>query len=856
MESLVIRADASTQMGSGHLMRCLALGQAWKDAGGEVIFITTCQNEGLLQRLGQEGFTLHALAAPHPDLADWDSTMGIINTHPHAWLVLDGYHFDEVYQQRVKEAGHRLLVIDDMAHLKHYYADIILNQNLGSEKLCYSGEPDTCLLLGSRYVLLRREFFKWREWQREIPEVAQRVLVTLGGSDPDNITLKVIQALQKVDIPDLEATVVIGASNPHADTLETAVRKSKVPIGLICDTKNMPELMAQADVAISTAGITIWELLFLGTPSLIVILTDNQCYPAEQIDSQGAGKTMGWVESLSVEPLAREITSLLKDYDLRAKIRKNAKQIVDGRGSQRVLTFMQQKVGHKLKLRPVTLADYRLLWEWANDPLVRAVSFSSKPISWEDHVKWFGTQLSNLRCYYYILVGDNSAPIGQVRFNTSNGEAEINISISANFRGHGYGAEAIGMASKHLFQEASITRIYAHIKRGNTASINTFTKAGYKMAGTKIVKGHKASEMVLDKNKGGGSLKMNPIRIGSQYIGPGYATYIVAEISANHHQQYDEAAKLIQAAREAGADAVKLQTYTPDTLTIQSNKPEFRIGGGTPWNGKTLYELYTEAYMPWEWQPELKKIADDLGITLFSTPYDKTAVDFLEGMAVPAYKVASFEIVDIPLIEYIAGRGKPIIISTGMATLDEIDEAMKAARGAGASQIALLKCTSAYPAPPEEMNIRTIPGLAERFRLPVGLSDHTLDTGIPVAAVALGACIIEKHLTLSRSVPSLDSAFSLEPAEFKSMVAAIRVAEKALGEVRYEANGQEASSRSLRRSLFVVRNMKAGEIFTEENVRSIRPGYGLHPRHLKEIMGKRATCDIHKGTPLSWDLIT
>lgn len=497
MESLIIRADAGTRMGSGHLMRCLALGQAWQAAGGEVVFITACCNDGLLGRLRQEGFSLHTLAAPHPDPADWKYTKGILVTYPDAWLVLDGYHFDEVYQQRVKEAGHRLLVIDDMAQLKHYCADIVLNQNLGAELLHYCCQPDTYLLLGTRYVLLRREFLKWKDWQREIPEIANRVLVTLGGSDPDNHTLKVIQALQAVDIPALETTVVIGASNPHADTLEAAARQSRIPIDLIYNAANMAQLMSPADVAVATAGTTIWELLFLGIPSLVLATTDNQRYPAEQIESQGAGKTLGWAESLPVESLAREIALLLKDYGLRTELSRNARQVVDGRGAERALAFIRQKAGRKLGLRPVTLADCRRLWQWANDPLVRAASFSSEPVSWQEHLKWFGTQLSNLRCYYYILVNDEAAPIGQVRFDTANGEAEINISICSDCRGCGYGTRAITMASRHLFQVAAVNRICAHIKSDNSASISAFTRAGYKVAGNKTVNGCEASELVL-----------------------------------------------------------------------------------------------------------------------------------------------------------------------------------------------------------------------------------------------------------------------------------------------------------------------------------------------------------------------
>lgn len=350
--------------------------------------------------------------------------------------------------------------------------------------------------------------------------------------------------------------------------------------------------------------------------------------------------------------------------------------------------------------------------------------------------------------------------------------------------------------------------------------------------------------------------KFPRIEIGGRHIGHGCPVYIVAELSANHRQQFDEAIRLIEAAKEAGADAVKLQTYTPGTLTIKCNAPEFQIGGGTPWDGKTLYDLYAESYMPWEWQPKLKGMADDMGIDLFSTPFDKTAVDFLEKMGVPAYKVASFEIVDIPLIEYIASKGKPIIISTGMATLPEIDEAAQAARGAGASQIALLKCTSTSPAPPEEMNLRTVPYLAKKLGVPVGLSDHTLGIAVPVAAVALGACIIEKHFTLSRDTSSPDSAFSSDPEEFKAMVKAVRTAEKALGKISYKVSEQEAKMHVYRRSLFVVKDMRADEIFTEENVRSIRPGYGLHPRNLKNVLGRRASQDIRRGTPLGWELIS
>jgi N-acetylneuraminate synthase len=347
----------------------------------------------------------------------------------------------------------------------------------------------------------------------------------------------------------------------------------------------------------------------------------------------------------------------------------------------------------------------------------------------------------------------------------------------------------------------------------------------------------------------------NAFTINGRIIAPDQPTYIIAELSANHHQNFDEAVKLIHAAHEAGADAIKLQTYTPDTITIDCDNEYFQIHG-TIWDGRNLHDLYGEAYTPWDWQPRLKVIANELGMDLFSSPFDDTAVDFLEEMNVPAFKIASFENVDMGLLKKIARTGKPIIMSTGMATLAEIDEAVQTIRDAGGEQLALLKCTSAYPSPPEEMNLRTIPHLAEAFNVTVGLSDHTLGVSVPVAAVAMGARIIEKHFTLSRSTPGPDSAFSLEPQEFKAMVEAVRTTEQALGTVHYGVTPQDAKSRVFRRSLFVVQDMRAGEAFTHENVRSIRPANGLHTRHLDEIIGQRASQDIARGTPLAWGLVS
>ncbi|MBN2299073.1 MAG: pseudaminic acid synthase [Deltaproteobacteria bacterium] len=346
------------------------------------------------------------------------------------------------------------------------------------------------------------------------------------------------------------------------------------------------------------------------------------------------------------------------------------------------------------------------------------------------------------------------------------------------------------------------------------------------------------------------------IRIGNRKIGPGNPVYIIAEMSANHLGDFNKAIEILHAAKEAGADAVKLQTFTADTHTLDLKTPCFEVGGGTLWDGRYLYDLYRECSMPWEWQPKLKDIADDIGIDLFSAAVDPSGVEFLETMNVPAYKVTSFEIVDLHLIRCMAKTKKPIIISTGMASLSEIDDAVTAARDAGAKEIALLKCTSAYPAPCDEMNLRTIPHLSRLFNAPAGLSDHSMGLSAPVTAVTLGASIIEKHFTLSRNEPGPDSSFSMEPSEFTAMVQAIRETEKIIGEVRYTITDHERSSRKFRRSLFAVADIKKGDAFTETNIRSIRPADGLPPKYRDIILTKKASKAIAKGTPLSWDLVS
>lgn len=347
---------------------------------------------------------------------------------------------------------------------------------------------------------------------------------------------------------------------------------------------------------------------------------------------------------------------------------------------------------------------------------------------------------------------------------------------------------------------------------------------------------------------------MKTLEINGRKIGDGYPAYIIAEMSGNHAGSIERAKEIIRAAKEAGADCVKIQTYTPDTITIDCHNEYFHIEDGT-WEGENLYSLYGKAYTPWEWHEELKKEAERIGIDFFSTPFDNTSVDFLEKLGFSFYKIASFEMIDLPLLQYVASKGKPIIMSTGMGSIEEIEEAVEAIYKTGNKQLALMKCSSAYPAKVEEMNLTTIADMKERFQIPVGLSDHSMGSLSAEVAVAIGASIIEKHFCLGREIENPDASFSMTPEEFKQMTEAVRTVEKAKGIVDYGVEKQEETNIKFRRSLFVVEDIKAGEIFTGKNVRSIRPGYGMKPKFLPEVLGKRALVDIKRGEPLKPEMI-
>jgi N-acetylneuraminate synthase len=344
----------------------------------------------------------------------------------------------------------------------------------------------------------------------------------------------------------------------------------------------------------------------------------------------------------------------------------------------------------------------------------------------------------------------------------------------------------------------------------------------------------------------------NTVQIAGRRIGPDYEPYVVCELSGNHNGRLERALELLDAGAATGADAIKIQSYTPDTITIDHDGPGFRIEGGL-WDGRTLYDLYGEAQTPFEWHEALFGRARELGVTLFSTPFDESAVDLLEGLGAPAYKIASFEAIDLPLIAYVASKRKPMIISTGMANLGEIGEAVRTARDNGCDQIVLLHCVSSYPAPDEQSNVRTVPDLAERFGVIAGLSDHTFGSAVAVASIALGGCVVEKHFTLRRADGGPDAAFSLEPEEFKILVEDCKRAWRALGKATYDLQGCERGSIAFRRSVYVVRDVAAGEELTHQNIRSIRPGYGLPPKHLPEVLGRHAARNLKRGDPLQFE---
>lgn len=496
--NLLIRTDATTRIGTGHLMRCLALAQAWQETGGIIQFVTATGTPALQRRLMTEGMSVLQIDVSPGSIDDVDQTIRLADKAGAEWIVVDGYHFDANYQKAVKKAGLKLLFIDDYGQVDYYYADLVLNQNhYANESLYPNREPFTHLLLGTSYTLLRKEFLSWCGWQRNIPPVASKVLVTLGGGDPNNQTLKVVRALKQVDVDGIEVTVVVGANNPHFQVLQAAVYNSHFTCRLLQNVSDMPKLMAWADVGVSGGGSTCWEMAFMGLPIIIITLAKNQCSIAECLDGLGVAVNLGWFKHLSYARIASLVTKLLMAAKQRSEMARQGRQLSDGKGVNRVLMHMTDQ---EFKLRRVCEEDCRLIWEWANDPEVRAVSFKSESIPWEQHVQWFNSKLNDTRCFFFIVMNNEELPIGQIRYEIEEDQAIISISLGREFRGKGYGSTVIRVASQKFFNVSNVDVIHSYVRQGNEDSARAFVKAGFKETGKTVVYEHQAIHLVLRKD--------------------------------------------------------------------------------------------------------------------------------------------------------------------------------------------------------------------------------------------------------------------------------------------------------------------------------------------------------------------
>jgi UDP-2,4-diacetamido-2,4,6-trideoxy-beta-L-altropyranose hydrolase len=494
---LLIRADADPRMGTGHVMRCLALAQAWQDAGGRAACLTANRIEGLNARLTAEGLTLVPLSATPGSDADADQTRETATLLGARWVVLDGYHFSGEFQSRVRQDGIRVLAVDDYGHAGSYAADLVLNQNLhGSEELYRNRAEHTELLLGTKFAMLRREFRAFRGWKREVPETARKVLVTLGGSDPDNVTLKVIEALHGVEVPGLEALVAIGGANPRFKELEKAARDGQGSIRLVANVTNMTELMAWADVAIAAGGTTTWERACMGLPSLVMSVADNQTELAATVQIAGIGWNLGRHGDFRVTCLADGLARLATDAVARAEMARRGPELVDSMGAVRVTDRMKATC---LRLRPAKHEDCRIIWEWANEPATRAASFSSTDIPWEQHQRWFDEKLHDPRCIFFVAEDPDQTPLGQVRFELQEREAVISVSLAKQYHGLGYGPTIIREAVRQVLADRPVERINAYIRPENIASCRAFAKVGFLPHQRTEVRGSPAVHLVLMK---------------------------------------------------------------------------------------------------------------------------------------------------------------------------------------------------------------------------------------------------------------------------------------------------------------------------------------------------------------------
>jgi UDP-2,4-diacetamido-2,4,6-trideoxy-beta-L-altropyranose hydrolase len=480
-------------------MRCLALAQAWQDAGGSVVFaISECPPD-LAKHLRSEGVEIFSVAAVSGSERDAGETAELATARSAAWVIVDGYQFGINFQKGVDESGLKLLLIDDVGDAPHFHAAAILNHNVYAVPELYDGKVAGAeLLLGPRYALLRREFYRWHGWRREHQAVARKMLVTMGGSDPENATLSVLMALQQVAVANLDVKVMVGSANPHYDDLSRFVRQTGFHIELMRNVTDVPAWMAWADVAVSGAGITCLELAFMQLPAIILTLAENQRLVAEHLSRQRLAVSLGEPRSLGLQTLAVSIARLLQDLETRTEMGALGRAAVDGEGARRVVRHLRRTA---LRLRRVGEGDSRLLWEWANDPEVRAVSFSTAQIAWDDHVRWLRGKLDDPGCYFYLALDGEGLPVGQIRFDINGQRATISVSMESNSRGLGYGSRVIQLGSRQIFAETPVQSITAYVKADNHASARAFAKAGYISTGEGDVAGQPALQFVMQRRK-------------------------------------------------------------------------------------------------------------------------------------------------------------------------------------------------------------------------------------------------------------------------------------------------------------------------------------------------------------------
>lgn len=492
--ALLIRADASVAMGTGHVMRCLALAQAWQDAGGRCIFAMAESTPAVERRLREEGIEVERLAEGGGTANDARATRQLAGKKNATWIVVDGYQFGAAYQPAIKADGFNLLLVDDNAEAENYCADLVLNQNLRANATLYGRrDPATRSLLGPRYAMLRREFRGWRNWQREIPATGQKILVTLGGSDPDNLTAKVLEAIRQLTTPGLETVVLVGGSNPHLRSLEAAIQKESMR--LITDVSDVARWMTWADVTISGAGTTFWEMCFLGLPGILLVVAENQEGIPAAACRMGIACSLGKGTEVSASVLAKKLAELLASSDTRANQSERGRKLVDGRGAERVVAFLSD-----LQLRRTVESDCRIFWEWANDPVARAASFRNKTISWEHHTQWFQGKLADPKAILYTATSREDSPMGEVRYQIDGKRAVLSIGLAARFRGCGWGQKILAVASEKLFQESEVDFIDAYVKPTNQASLKLFAGAGFLRLPSKVIEGQEAIHFVLERN--------------------------------------------------------------------------------------------------------------------------------------------------------------------------------------------------------------------------------------------------------------------------------------------------------------------------------------------------------------------